>query len=111
MPTPLPLQAALTLTVVAGPHDGETWRLAQPHITIGRTHLNDICLHRDSGVSRGHLTLRFREGRWFVRDEGSSNGSFMCLAGQLCRISTAFELPDHARIRIGSTELKIGFER
>ena len=73
--------------------------------------MNDICLQRDSGVSRGHLTLQFKNGRWFVNDEGSSNGTFLCLAGQLCRISTAFELPDHARLRVGSTELKVAFDR
>lgn len=73
--------------------------------------MNDICLHRDNGVSRGHLTIRLKDGVWFVRDENSSNGTFLCIAGQLCRISTAFELPLNARLRIGSTELKIGMER
>lgn len=110
LPTPLPLQAALHITVVSGPHDGETWRLVQPHVTVGRTHLNDICLHRDGGVSRGHLTLRFQHGRWFAQDEHSSNGTFLCLAGQLCRITTLFELPPNPRLRVGTTELKITFE-
>lgn len=110
LPTPLPLQAVLTVTVVAGPHDGETWRFKQPHVTIGRTHMNDICLHRDGGVSRGHLTLRFKEGRWFARDEHSSNGTFLCLAGQLCRLNSVFELTGDVRLRLGATELKFGFE-
>lgn len=109
LPSPLPLQTAMTITAVSGPHDGEVWRLSQPHVTIGRTRMNDICLHNDPGVSRGHFTMRYNEGQWYLRDEGSSNGTFLCLAGQLCRITRSFELPGNARIRVGSTELKISF--
>lgn len=83
--------------------------MAQPLVTIGRDHRNDIVLHRDGGVSRGHMTLRFESGRWFARDEGSSNGTFYCVAGQLCRVGAAFELPGDARIQVGATQLKLEF--
>lgn len=108
LPTPVPLRAALSITAVAGPHDGATWELVQPKVTIGRIQNNDVCLHRDSGVSRLHLTLSFVEGRWYVRDDHSSNGTYLCIAGQLFRINSMSELPVGARLRVGSTELRIG---
>ncbi len=43
-------------------------------IRVGRTSENDIVLY-DSGVSRGHLRLYQRDGRCFVEDLGSANGT------------------------------------
>jgi len=45
-------------------------------ITVGRTPNNDIVL-KDSTVSRLHAFFRMRDGRWFVGDGGSKNGTFL----------------------------------
>lgn len=48
----------------------------RPDLTIGRGPENDISLASKT-VSRQHALLRFREGRWFVEDRGSANGTFV----------------------------------
>jgi pSer/pThr/pTyr-binding forkhead associated (FHA) protein len=43
-------------------------------LTIGRGPENDLTL-ASSAVSRRHAALAFREGRWYVEDRGSYNGT------------------------------------
>lgn len=45
-------------------------------ITVGRTPNNDIVL-RDATVSRLHAFFRHKDGRWYVADGGSKNGTFL----------------------------------
>ena len=45
-------------------------------ITIGRSSENDIQI-RDKFVSRKHLRVRQRGNRFFVKDLGSENGTFI----------------------------------
>ena len=66
-------------------------------ITIGRTPNNDVVL-KDATVSRLHAFFRLREGKWYIGDGGSKNGTFLegavvparrereLLAGQIVRI-------------------------
>ena len=59
-------------------------RLARPvmpevvgaHLVIGRSSSCQIVLGDDT-VSRRHAELRFEDGRWLLRDLGSSNGSYV----------------------------------
>lgn len=48
----------------------------RPDLTIGRGADNDIALSSKT-VSRRHAVLVFRDGRWFVEDRGSANGTFV----------------------------------
>jgi pSer/pThr/pTyr-binding forkhead associated (FHA) protein len=48
----------------------------RPDLTIGRGPDNDIVL-RSKTVSRSHAMLTFRDGRWFIQDRGSANGTFV----------------------------------
>lgn len=45
-------------------------------LTIGRARENDICFP-DKVVSSRHAVLSCRAGRWFLRDEDSTNGTFV----------------------------------
>ena len=45
-------------------------------ITVGRTEDNDIC-YRSPVISSLHAVLIFKDGRWFVQDDTSSNGTFV----------------------------------
>jgi pSer/pThr/pTyr-binding forkhead associated (FHA) protein len=45
-------------------------------LMIGRSSSCQVVLGDDT-VSRRHAELRFREGRWLLRDLGSSNGTFV----------------------------------
>ncbi len=67
--TPTEQDGTLTL-----PSGGEE-RL-RPGLTIGRGKDNDIAL-RSKTVSRNHAVLSFRNGRWFIEDRGSANGTFV----------------------------------
>ena len=48
----------------------------RPGLTIGRGKDNDIALSSKT-VSRSHAVLTFRDGRWFIEDRGSANGTFV----------------------------------
>src|SRR4051812_43062786 len=65
-----------TLQVVKGRSEARSLRLIEGVNSIGR---HDDCLIRirSSQVSRRHCELFENEGRLFVRDLGSSNGTFV----------------------------------
>jgi pSer/pThr/pTyr-binding forkhead associated (FHA) protein len=48
----------------------------RPGLTIGRGEENDISLPSKT-VSRHHAVFAFRDGRWFIEDRGSANGTFV----------------------------------
>jgi adenylate cyclase len=52
---------------------GDAIPLIRDHLTLGRRDSCDICL-RFSNISGLHCELNFREGVWYVRDMGSTNG-------------------------------------
>jgi adenylate cyclase len=52
---------------------GDNIPLFREKLTIGRRDTCDICL-RFPNVSGLHCELSFRDGYWFVRDLGSTNG-------------------------------------
>jgi pSer/pThr/pTyr-binding forkhead associated (FHA) protein len=52
---------------------GDPIVLTQPVMTAGRRESCDICL-RFPNISGLHCEFSFREGYWFVRDLGSTNG-------------------------------------
>ena len=52
------------------------WSGATSELTIGRHARNDVIL-LDAAVSRRHAQLRYRDGRWIIKDLASKNGSFI----------------------------------
>lgn len=52
---------------------GDTIPLIRRIMTVGRRESCDICL-RFPNISGLHCEMSFRDGYWFVRDMGSSNG-------------------------------------
>jgi FHA domain/Domain of unknown function (DUF1707) len=51
-------------------------QLVGAHMLIGRSSSCQIVLGDDT-VSRRHAELRFEDGRWLLRDLGSSNGTYV----------------------------------
>jgi len=45
-------------------------------ITIGRDPANELVME-SAAVSREHATVAFREGRWYLEDRGSFNGTYL----------------------------------
>lgn len=71
-------------------------------LTIGRGAENDVTLPSPA-VSRDHALLTFRDGRWYVEDRGSYNGTF--LNGTRVNPGTPLPLRHADRIEIGGESL------
>src|SRR5438093_12931891 len=81
--------------------DGTARELAEG-VTVGRETHNDVILE-SAAVSRDHAALTFRDGRWFIEDRGSSNGTF--LNGTRVQPGTPLPLRHADRIGIGPETL------
>ncbi len=68
--------------------------------TLGRSDKSDVVLPEPAS-SREHAEIGASQGRWWVRDKGSSNGTFVNAARVRDRI-----LGNGDRIRIGAVELQ-----
>jgi hypothetical protein len=71
-------------------------------VTIGRDAKNDLPFASPT-VSRDHAAIAFRDGRWYVEDRGSFNGTF--LNGTRVQPGTPLPLRHADRIGIGSETL------
>jgi signal transduction histidine kinase len=65
-----------SLFVIQGRDQGSRFRLEDAIVTIGRGSGSTVQLH-DTEVSREHAELRQRGEAYFVRDLGSSNGTYV----------------------------------
>ncbi|MHB8873036.1 MAG: FHA domain-containing protein [Myxococcaceae bacterium] len=59
-----------------GSGEGQQFIVVQPETRIGRTPENDIVL-AEVGVSREHARIFEKEGRYFLEDIGSANGTLL----------------------------------
>src|SRR5262244_2486968 len=93
----------VTLKVLAGPYSGR-WFSFNQHDTflIGRNPEAHLCLPNDRFFSRNHCLLEISPPRCFLRDLGSTNGTFVNRA----RVQTAF-LKSGDRIQGGETVLEV----
>jgi pSer/pThr/pTyr-binding forkhead associated (FHA) protein len=71
-------------------------------LSIGRDTKNDLVLE-SAAVSREHAALTFRDGRWYVEDRGSFNGTY--LNGTRVVPGTGLALRHADRISIGTETL------
>lgn len=55
----------------------QSFEVRGPRVRLGRATENDVVLRGEPSVSRQHAELVCREGRWFLVDLGSSNGTFV----------------------------------
>jgi pSer/pThr/pTyr-binding forkhead associated (FHA) protein len=78
-PTPSPA-ARLGLTVLAGPARGQRFKLSATGAQVGRSR-GAILFPEDPFTSPLHATFGLREGRLFVRDEGSTSGVYVSING------------------------------
>src|SRR5262245_24650635 len=72
---------AIELVIMSGPDDGTTLSLSAPKqgdaYIIGRKDDCDVVLQYDSQVSRQHASLHNNEGKWYVLDLSSRNGTYV----------------------------------
>ncbi len=82
--------------------EGQRWILQ-----IGRREDCDICLRHDPFVSRQHAEIYWHDGRWWLHDQNSTNGTFIESSDGDTRISGAVPLHMGALFRTGRTWLCI----
>lgn len=93
--------------VKIGPGEEETYTMSlKKEIQIGRKKGCQLCLESDTALSGIHCTIFYKEGNVYVRDEESTNGTYVNgvpIVGQ-------FKLEKADIILIGSYEYRISWE-
>ena len=82
----------------------QSWILKPGEYILGRFPTNDIVIP-DPYVSRRHARIFYREGKWFIEDLGSTNGTIV--DNEDIRGKGTHELKDGSEIVIGLTILKV----
>lgn len=101
--------AAVQLIDVAGSAAGKTFDVPAKGLTIGRATTADIVVN-DTLVSKHHVWLGNENGRWLLKDNASSNGTFVDDAKQ--NRVTEVELTNGLTVFLGShggTCFKVAF--
>lgn len=92
----------IELTVITGKREGETFHVSEDQeIIVGRDSSTDLQLF-DAGISRTHAIFRNKEGRAYVTDLESSNGTLVN-GNQIETI----ELEDEDIVQIGSVRILV----
>lgn len=79
---------------------GKEWVLEHPQVSIGREDENDIVIH-DRRISRQHAVIERANDRYFVRDCGSKNGTFV--NGEPLQGSAALKDGDEIQVALAYT--------
>ncbi len=90
------------LEIVNGPKQGSWFTLAhQREVSLGRANVNSIVLE-DNSVSRSHAVIHELEGKYFVKDVGSRNGTFV----NEKKIQEDFQLKQGDIVKVGIYTLR-----
>lgn len=87
------------LICLQGPYAGQSFPLSHSPATVGRAPDRTIALPADTSISRAHARITYADGRHFVADDGSSNGTFV----NGSRVSEARALSSGDTIQIADT--------
>ena len=92
------------LVVVAGANVGKEYRLAAHTVKVGRDpQFCDMALY-DEFVSNPHFSVQMEQNKFFITDEGSTNGTK--LSGELLQPNQRMPLAPDAIIEAGDTRLQ-----
>lgn len=96
----------MKLFYIEGDKKGASYELAPPGASIGREADNDIILDSEAS-SRYNSKIEFKDGEWFLRDLGSTNGTKL----NDVKIGAEVRLHEGDRIKIGKEVLLFGTSR
>src|SRR5581483_11393591 len=94
----------IILTILAGPEQGQVFKIARPSTTMGRSNTCEVVI-TDPLVSRQHCQIMLGMGGINLRDLGSTNGTFL----NGVRI-TESAIRNQDVISIGGTRLRFAVE-
>ena len=86
---------------------GVDFRLYEGQNNIGRDGKNTVRITEDSSISSHHATILFRGGQFYLRDEMSTNPSFV--NGEEVMPGNTVKLNDGDTIMVGKTVLMLRF--
>ncbi len=87
-----------TIKIISGTMRGTELPIREKTITLGRSSESTIQVH-DTLISRVHCKLEWEDGKWYLHDLGSTNGTWM--VGR--KVDKKVLLPLKTSIRIGNT--------
>jgi hypothetical protein len=93
---PLPEDRRISLAILSGPNSGQVIPCATSRAVIGRAG-SDIPID-DEEISRTHALIEIRDDRYFLKDLGSTNGTFVDE-----RRITKMEIFNKGEFRVGTT--------
>jgi predicted Zn finger-like uncharacterized protein len=96
----LPGDKKLSIAVIKGARAGYIYKLEKPYVLVGRGKVDLII--PDKEISRKHLAIEVRNDKVFLRDLGSTNGTFISDK----RVSIT-EIYDQSEFRVGQTTLML----
>ena len=96
-----PDEARAYLMLVTSGQDYGGWVCVRPRAVIGRNASCPVDLSADALVSQNHAQLGYQNGRWYIADMGSSNGTWVNGVKQKIHW-----LSDGDELRLGNTRLR-----
>jgi Inner membrane component of T3SS, cytoplasmic domain len=90
------------LVAMDGDQKGEDFRLRDGQNTLGSAPDSDVVLH-DRTISAKHASIRCKDGKFFLSDLDSSNGTFV---NRLEECIARIELNDNDTLRLGAVTFK-----
>ena len=97
---PMPKDLRVSLAILTGKNAGQVIPCGKSQVVLGRTGA-DVTLD-DEEVSRRHAMVEIRDERFFLKDLGSTNGTFVDE-----RKIAETEILDRAEFRVGSTQIML----
>ncbi len=91
------------LPVLVNLQTNETYMLSGPTVNLGRAPENEVILPDDGYASADHAKIYWDQGRWWLEDLMSSNGT--TVNDQL--ISAPWQLSPNDIIKVGRTTFRI----
>lgn len=98
-------QLKIQMSVVKGPHAGQTFNLNKPALTIGRGPENDIVLVNDPLVSRIHARIELNSGEFDLINLSQKNG--LSVQGEFV---DKWRLVNDSIFQVGDSEIKFQFD-
>jgi PAS domain S-box-containing protein len=93
------------LYIIEGPNLGQPYEIQGETVFVGRNPENDIQIN-DHSVSRKHMKISQRDGKFYIQDLMSRNGTF--INGQILRPGQETEVQSGRPITMGNVQFSLG---